>query len=184
MAHLCRGQFSISELYSVGLPRWLSGKESACQCGRRTRDPGFSPWIRKIYGSGKWQPSSILAWKIPWAEEPGKLRARHNWTTERTHTHPLNQQFNFCSLSTLHKCARKCVHRCSLQRCLCVPGGSDRKDFTHNAGDLGSIPELGRSPGGGHGNPLQYSCLENPMDRGAWPATVHGVEKNWTRLRD
>ena len=44
-----------------------------------------------------------------------------------------------------------------------------------NAGDTGSIPGLGRSPGGGHGHPLQYSCLENPMDRGAWRATVHGV---------
>ena len=49
-----------------------------------------------------------------------------------------------------------------------------------NAGDIGdpgSIPELGRSPGGGHGNPLQYSCLESPMDRGAWWATVHGIMK-------
>ena len=48
-----------------------------------------------------------------------------------------------------------------------------------NAGDLGSIPGLGRFPGGGHGNPLQYSCQENPMDRGAWRATVHGVTKEW-----
>ena len=46
-----------------------------------------------------------------------------------------------------------------------------------NAGDLGSIPESGKSPGVGHGNPLQYSCLENPMDRGAWQATVHRVIK-------
>ena len=45
---------------------------------------------------------------------------------------------------------------------LCIPGGSDDKESTYNAGDLGSIPGLGRSPGGGHGNPLQYSCLENP----------------------
>ena len=51
-----------------------------------------------------------------------------------------------------------------------------------NAGDPGSIPGLGRSPGEGNGNPLQYSCLENPMDRGAWRATVHGVAKSWTRL--
>ena len=50
--------------------------------------------------------------------------------------------------------------------------------------DLGSIPGFGRSPGGGHGNPLQYSCLENPMDRGAWQATVHGVPKSWTCLSD
>ena len=48
------------------------------------------------------------------------------------------------------------------------PGGSDGKESTCNAADLGSIPGLGRSPKGGHGNPLQYACLENPMDRGAW----------------
>ena len=55
-----------------------------------------------------------------------------------------------------------------------------------NAGDLrdtGSIPGLERSPGGGHGNPLQYSYLENTMDRGAWQATVHGVTKSWTGLK-
>ena len=50
-------------------------------------------------------------------------------------------------------------------------------------GDTGSIPGSGRSPGGGHGHPLQYSCLENPMDRAAWWATVHGVAKTWTRLK-
>ena len=53
-----------------------------------------------------------------------------------------------------------------------------------NAGDLGSIPGPERSPGEGNGNPLQYSCLENPIDRGAWRATVHGVPKSWTRLSD
>ena len=47
------------------------------------------------------------------------------------------------------------------------------------AGDMGLIPGLGRSPGEGSGNPLQYSCLENPMDRGAWRATAHGVAKSW-----
>ena len=54
-----------------------------------------------------------------------------------------------------------------------------------SAGDIrdsGSIPGLGRSPGVGNGNPLEYSCLENPMDRGAWQATVHGVSKSQTRL--
>ena len=49
--------------------------------------------------------------------------------------------------------------------------------------DVGSIPGSGRFPGGRHGNPLQYSCLENPMDRGAWPATVHGVAQSPTRLK-
>ena len=53
------------------------------------------------------------------------------------------------------------------------PGGSDGKVSAYNAGDLGSIPGLGRSPGEGNGNPLQYSCLENPRDQGAWWATVH-----------
>ena len=56
------------------------------------------------------------------------------------------------------------------------------KVSTYNAGDLGSIPGQGRSAGEGHGNPLQYSCLENPMDRGAWRATAHGVAKSQTRL--
>ena len=53
-----------------------------------------------------------------------------------------------------------------------------------DAGDMGSIPELGRSPERGHSNPLQYSCLENPMGREAWWATVHGVTKSWTQLSD
>ena len=55
--------------------------------------------------------------------------------------------------------------------------GSDNKESTCNAEDMGSIPWSGRSPGEGNGNPLQYSCLGNPMDRGAWRATVHGVAK-------
>ena len=82
---------------------------------------------------------SILAWKIPWIEEPaglqsmGSQRVRNNGVT--------NNKMGF-------------------------PGGSDGKESTCNAGDLGLIPGLGRSPGGGHGNPLQYACLENPMDRG------------------
>ena len=60
------------------------------------------------------------------------------------------------------------------------PGGSDDKESACPVGDLGSIAGSGRSPGGGHGNPLQYSCLENPTDRGAWQATVHGVAKSQT----
>ena len=62
------------------------------------------------------------------------------------------------------------------------PGGSEVKASASNAGDLGSIPGSGRSPGEGNGNPFQDSCLENPMDGGAWWATVHGVEKSQTRL--
>ena len=60
------------------------------------------------------------------------------------------------------------------------PGGSDGKASACNAGDPGSIPGLGRSPAGEHDNPLQYSCLEDPMDRGAWQAAVHGVTESRT----
>ena len=56
------------------------------------------------------------------------------------------------------------------------------KNSSAKAGDMGSIPGMGRSPGGGDGNPLQYSYLENPTDRGAWWATVHGIVKEWIQL--
>ena len=58
------------------------------------------------------------------------------------------------------------------------------KESACNPGDPGSIPGSGSSPGKGHGNPLQYSCLENPIDRGAWWGTVQRVAKSWTRLSD
>ena len=73
-----------------------------------------------------------------------------------------------------------CVTRVASQVALVV------KNPPANGGDvrdLGSVPGSGRSPGGGHGNPLQYSCLENPMDRGAWWATVHGVKESQTQLK-
>ena len=64
------------------------------------------------------------------------------------------------------------------------PGGSDGKESACNAGDLGSIPGSGRYVGERNGNPFQYSCLENVMDRGAWQATFHGNTKSQTRLSD
>ena len=64
------------------------------------------------------------------------------------------------------------------------PGGSDGKESAFNAEDPGSVPGLRRPPGEGNGNPLEYSGLENSMDREAWQATVHGIAKSWTRLRD
>ena len=72
--------------------------------------------------------------------------------------------------------------------------GTDRDDFcggpvvknlppsAGDTGDVGAIPGSGRSPGGGNSSPVQYSCLENPMERGAWQATIHGVTKSWTGL--
>ena len=78
------------------------------------------------------------------------------------------------------------VEKNSKQSMNVFPGGSVSKESACYAGDLGSIPGLGRSPGEGHGNPLQYSCLEHSMEfsRGAWWATVHGVAKSRTRLSD
>ena len=64
------------------------------------------------------------------------------------------------------------------------PGGSDGKESTWNAGDPGSISGLGRFPGEGNGNSLQYSCLEDSKERGAWRATVHRITKSWTPLSD
>ena len=69
---------------------------------------------------------------------------------------------------------------CFFVICRGFPGGSDGKESTCNAGDLGSNPGSRRSLGGGHGNPLQYSWLENPMDRLTWWATVHGIAKSWS----
>ena len=64
------------------------------------------------------------------------------------------------------------------------PGGSDGKESACSAGEWGSFPVLERSSGEGNSNTVQYSCLENPVDRGAWQATIHGVTKSWTRLSD
>ena len=63
------------------------------------------------------------------------------------------------------------------------PGGSDSQESAYNVGDLGLIPELGRSSGGGHGNPLQYSCLENPHGQRSLATYVHKVTKSWTQVK-
>ena len=80
--------------------------------------------------------------------------------------------------------AWRCVKHRFTCSCPTFPGVSSHKEFTCNpeaTRDTGSVPGLGRSLGGGHDNPLQYSCLENPMDIRAWWATVHRVAKSWTR---
>ena len=73
---------------------------------------------------------------------------------------------------------------CCLSYLRGFPGGSNGKESAPNAGDPGLIPGSGKSPGEGHGNPLQHSCHMNSMDRGAWWATVHGVAKSQTQLSD
>ena len=98
--------------------------------------------------------SSILAWKIPWTEKPGTLQSMGS---------------------------QRARHKWTISLTL-MNSGSNGKASAYNARDPGSIPGSGRSPGKRNGNPLQYSCLENPMDGGAWLATVHEVAKSWTRL--
>ena len=95
--------------------------------------------------------SSILAWKIPWMEETGQLQS---WVAELDMTERLH--FHFDSVILLFTLIL-----------LGFPGGSEGKVSACKAGDLASIPGSGRSPGEGNGNPVQYSCLENPMDREA-----------------
>ena len=104
------------------------------------------------------------------------------------HTHTHTQHHNSCPLGTYFHFRGKGeqqnfkkeivqIYGKAESEGLRFPGGSVIKNPPANAGDEGSIPGLGRSPGGGNVNPFQSSCLENPMDRGAWRATVHGVRK-------
>ena len=81
--------------------------------------------------------------------------------------------------ATVHAVAKS---QTQLTRLSSSSSSSDGKVFACNVGDLGSVPGSGRPLGDGNGNPLQYFCLENPMDRGVWWATVHGVAKSWTQL--
>ena len=113
---------------------------------------------------GKATHSSILAWKIPRTEEPGGglhfmelQRVEHDWAHARAIA------FYNVFLKTVLFCSWSPLDLPSL-----VPGRSDGKESAYNAGDLDSIPGSGKSHGEGNDNPLQYSCLENPMDGGAW----------------
>ena len=114
--------------------------------------------------------SSILAWKIPWMEEPvgySPWGRKELDTTEWLHFHSSGGHAHLLIVWFLPS-----------------PGGSVVTNPPANAGDAGLIPASGRSPGEGNGNPLRCSGLENSMDRGAWWATVHGVAKSQTWLSD
>ena len=121
--------------------------------------------------------SNMFVQEIPETEESGELqstwsqRVRHDlWTKQQILRSLSSLWFNYVQLLKQYFWG--------------FPGGSEVKVSACNARNLGSIPGSGRSPGEGNGNPLQYSCLENPVDRGAWWATDHGVAKSWARLRD
>ena len=78
----------------------------------------------------------------------------------------------------MNRCSTSCWNKIAPHMIMGFSSGSDSKESACNEGDLGSIPGLGRSPGGGLGNPLQHSCPENSMDRGAWWTAAHGVAKS------
>ena len=100
--------------------------------------------------------SSILGWRIPWTEEPGRLQfVRSQRVGHKGITDPLVFLATYLMVQMVNMSA-------------------------YNAGDLGSIPGLGRSPGEGNSKPLQYSCLGNPIDREDWKVIVYGVSTSWT----
>ena len=143
---------------------WLSRKAQTVKRLSTMRET----WVRSL---GREDPlekemaihSRTVAWKIPRTEEPGRLqsmraqRVGHDWVTSLSFPYTVGAGF---------------------------PGGSVDKESACNAGNAGSMPGSGRSPGGGHSNPLQYSCLENPMDRGALWATVHSVSRNQAQTEE
>ena len=142
--------------------------------------------------------SSVLVWRIPGTGEPGGLpsmgshRVGHDWSDLAAAYTSNEYDINFLRKTHLYafvtprwqmRVAQE--GKWSLNKLTPITFlGSDNKEFTCEAGDVGSIPGCRRSPGRGHGNPLQYFCLENPMDRGAWRAIVHGVAESDTWLSD
>ena len=143
--------------------------------------------------------SSVLAWRIPGMEEPGGLpsvgshRVRHDWSdlaaaAEKGDREGKNKDhFQVKESSWMLMCEypdpilpQFYMRNNTSIFCLVIlglPSGLNGRESPANSGDVSSIPGSGRSLGGGNGSPLQYSCLGNPMDRGAWRATVHGVAK-------
>ena len=157
----------------MGLPGGLDGKESACNAG----DPGSIPGSGRSPGEGNGYPLQYSylensmdrgAWQ---ATFHGVERVGHDIAT------------NILSHTTVKNSGIFIADPVSLYL-LGFPGGTNGKESAYNAGDPGLIPESGRSPGEGNDYSLQYSCLGNPMDRGAWWAIVHRITKNQTQLSD
>ena len=140
----------------IGYPlqySWASLWAQLVKTCLRCRRPGFSPWVGKILWRRKWLPTPVF-----W---PGEFHGLYSPRVAKSQT----------LLSNLHSF---------------FPSGTTGKEPAAIAGnrrDTDLIPGSGRSPGGGHGNPLQGSCVENPMERRAWRATVHGVAKSRAQLK-
>ena len=171
-----------------------SGKESACQSGRCKRLGLLLSWEHSP--ERRWKPTPAFLPGKSHREDPGRLpsrgsqRIRYDWAC--THTQ-LTLGFPGSSAveESICNAGDPWVEKIPWRRDkLLIPvfmgsrGGSDGKESACSVGDLGSVPRLGRSPEGRQGNPLQCSCLQNRMVRGAWRATVHEVAESWTQLSD
>ena len=162
---------------------------------------GFIIFYRRRMEEDTATHSSIFAWRITWTGEPGRLqsigsqRVRHHCsdlacTQRRRNSH---NDYVFVILACFYLVAKSCptllwssrprdqTHTSPALACRFSTNWATR--VTLNFKVIASIPWSGRSPRGGHGNPLQYSCLENPMDRGAWWATVQRAAKSRTQLK-
>ena len=182
---------------TIGLARWLSGKESFCQC----RNVGLTPGLERSPGGGNGNQLQYSCLKnfmdrgTWWATahgtvvemierltmcsgmetRKGLVPGRQGWIDRAKRIFRAMKLLCMTFQWSIHV-----KHLLKLIECTGFPGGSDGKASACNVEDLGSIPGLGGSHGEGNGNPLQYTCLRNPMNRGAWWASVHGVAESDT----
>ena len=145
--------------------------------------PARGGWRRR------WQPhSSTLAWRIPWTEEPGRLQSMGSQSWTRLSDFPFTFHFHALEKEMATHSSVLAWRIPGMEEPGGLPSmglhrvGHDWSDLAAaasagDARDMGLIPGSGRSPGGGNGNSFQYSCQENPVDRGAWSATVHGSQR-------
>ena len=151
----------------------------------RCKRQRFDPWVRKIPWRREWQPIPVF-----W---PGELHEQRSLAGYSPRGHKKSDMTEWLSL--IHTRANAATWTCKqvlatltnkkgLAKLFELPCSSNSKEPACNAGDLGSISGLGRSPGEGYGKPFHYSCLENRVDRGAWRATVYVVSKSQTWLSD
>ena len=173
---------NIYYVYIYGLPRWLSGKESGCQC--KSMDWSVLLVVAILTGVRWYLTVSLTFFSLMIAvvELLMHLMSFRVPSLEKCLFHssahfPWNYLFPWYWVTWVPYAF------CILTLYLIYPGGSDHNESTCNAGDPGLMPGLGRSPGEGNGNPRQYTCLENAMDRGSWWVTVHRVAESWTQLR-
>ena len=149
-------------LWSPDVKNWLTGKDpDAGKDWRQEEKEMTKDEVGWMVSPTQLTWVLVISGRWRWTGKPGVpqsmwlQRVRHDWATE------LNRN-----------------------NCEGLPDDSVSKESACNAGDTGSVPGSGRFPGGGNSNPLQYSCLENPMDRGAWQVIVYGVSKSRTQLND